>query len=224
LVGIRDTMFAFRGEKPGNVLCSFLSTLYYNQNNEPCVIRLIGDYTATQRNGGRDWSWHFFDSYTSTINSQPVEMKLSDLKDLDKIRQYNVDNWVMRTWYDLRTKERTPSRGYRNKQANTDEISDYYYQSGRSWLKGTIPSNMYDEPIIVYAVKRLWDSGKPVFEFEDGTRFKIVSNMDNVDSDQFGLDYKTGNTVYGVYNFWDYQRFLNEKSYDFGITNQIINR
>ena len=224
LMGIRDTMFSFRGEDPGNVLCSFLSTLYYNQNNEPCVIRLIGDYTATQRGGGRDWSWHFFDSYTSTINSQPVEMKLSDLKDLDKIRQYNVDNWVMRTWYDVRTKERTPSRGYRNKQANTDEISDYYYQSGRSWLKGTVPSNMYDEPIIVYAVKRLWDSGKPVFEFEDGTRFKIVSNMDNVDSDQFGLDFKTGNTVYGVYHFYDHQRFLNEKSYDFGITNQIINR
>jgi hypothetical protein len=151
-------------------------------------------------------------------------MKLSDLSDLNKISQYHVDRWVMRPWYDLFTKKETPSRGYRNQEIYTGDLQDFIYKPGRSWLNGTVPSNMYDEPIIIYSVQRVLDTGKAVSTFEDGTQFQMVNNMDAVDLVMFGPEWHSGGTVAGVYIQWDYQRFLNEKRYDFGINNPVYNK
>ena len=218
IIAIRDTMHTWPDKDTGRVLVDFVSTLYYDTDGTLCVLRLIGDYTASQPgNGGRDWSWRFFDSYTHELSTAPKRMEVSDLADLSCIMAYNKDRWVSLPWWDAPTKTETSSPGYLQTMQDID-LYRFVYKANRSWKEGTAPMNMYREPIVVFAVKRVKDDGSEIMFFDDGTPFKRVHLMTDEDPDLFDEAYLSGVT-WDVYDQYHHQMFLNDKLYEWGMNN-----
>ena len=218
IIAIRDTMHTWPDKDTGRVLVDFVSTLYYDTDGTLCVLRLIGDYTASQpENGGRDWCWRFYDSYTHELSTAPKRMEVSDLADLSCIMAYNKDRWVSLPWWDAPTKTETPSPGYLQTMQDID-LYRFVYKANRSWKEGTAPMNMYREPIVVFAVKRVKDDGSEIIFFDDGTPFQRVHLMTDDNPDLFDEAYLSGVT-WDVYDQYHHQMFLNDKLYEWGMNN-----
>ena len=168
----------------------------------------------------RVWSWRFYDSYTRNLYSSPKKMLLSDLSKSSVISEYNQDRWVRQPWITFSPQKKlTPSSGYLTDVQNVENLSNYLYKSGRSWLKNQIPTNMYREPITIFAVKRVADTGVANNTFEDGTRFVRVNLMSQVDEDMFGKDYKTDAPLQ-IYREQANNMYLNDEAYRWDMNNK----
>ena len=222
IVAVRDTLHAFPN-KPNNkeeVLNDYVNVLYHNASGQLCVLRLVADYTASQDDGTRDMSWHFYDSYTTNLQTEPRTMLLSDLADASVISAYNKDIWVLRPWWDAIAKTSYPSPGYRTTTDNVSDLTRYIYQLGRDYRQGTAPTNMYNEPIVTFSVKRVKDLGSPASAFEDGTKFVHVSLCSDVSPDRLGEIWQTY-IHHHTYETSQKQHWLNDQPYHWGMNNPI---
>ena len=217
----RDSLHKFSTVKQAeSVLISFGSALYRNADDELCVLRLVSDYTKEQESGGRDMTWYFYANYT---NSNTV-MKLADLGNADMIAAHNKDKWVSLPWVDYQTRNRiTENTGPRTQTedvSGTLGLNRFIYTPGRSVQDGTAPANMYREPIIAFAVKRVRDEGRKATQFDDNLKFREYKMM----RDEFELDLED-EYISGAKDYYsDYcakGTFLEEKNWKFGMTNSI---
>jgi hypothetical protein len=78
---------------------------------------------------------------------------------------------------------------------------------------------MYREPITIFAVKRVADTGVANNTFEDGTRFVRVNLMSQVDEDMFGKDYKTDAPLQ-IYREQANNMYLNDEAYRWDMNNK----
>ena len=218
IMAFRDTVHTFKNGSGGTIPVSFISTLYYDTDGTLCVLRMIGDYTASQpENGGRDWCWRFYDSYTHNMSTEPKRMELRDLADFTEIQNYSTDRWVTLPWRNPLEQEQTPSPGYLRTTQDID-LYRFVYKAGRSWKEGTSPMNMYREPIVVFAVKRLVDTGVEVSAFDDGTPFQRVHLVSDDDPVLYDETYPTSNFM-DIYTRYQHQMFLNDKPYVWSMNN-----
>ncbi len=179
LIAIRDTMYTYKNQsvnKGTTQLKNFyISTPYRNDNNQLCVLRMFQDNTNEQADGRREWWYRYYDRYTQGPSQRT--MTLSDLDDQSIINSYNKDKWVYNTWYNYMTdtsiKDNTGPRTSRENFNN--DYSHFLYKKGRNAPAGTIPANMYREPIIPFAVKMVDDQGHSATKFTDGTPFTHIS-------------------------------------------------
>ena len=219
IFALRDTLHTFGAGNSEHENVQFVSTLYYD-DGQLYVLRLVNDLTASQMSYERVWSWRFYDSYTRNLYSSPKKMLLSDLSKSSVISEYNQDRWVRLPWITFSPQRKlTPSSGYLTDVQNVENLSNYLYKSGRSWLKNQIPTNMYREPITIFAVKRVADIGVANNTFEDGTRFVPVSLMSQVDEDMFGKDYKTDAPLQ-IYREQANNMYLNDEAYRWDMNNK----
>ena len=219
IFALRDTLHTFGAGNSEHENVQFVSTLYYD-DGQLYVLRLVNDLTASQMSYERVWSWRFYDSYTRNLFSSPKKMLLSDLSKSSVISEYNQDRWVRLPWITFSPQRKlTPSSGYLTDVQNVENLSNYLYKSGRSWLKNQIPTNMYREPITIFAVKRVADIGVANNTFEDGTRFVPVNLMSQVDEDMFGKDYKTDAPLQ-IYREQANNMYLNDEAYRWDMNNK----
>ena len=180
----------------------------------------MADYTVEQEGGGRDMSWHFYTNYTGST----TKMLLSQLGDISYVKQYNQDKWVFQPWYDIATGVRsTKYTGPRTNETSEKnlKIENMLYKRGYSVLNGLVPTNMYREPIIVFAVQRVRDNGVKALRFEDNTEFTEYKMMKDIDED-FQED-RTGITdiISDTYQRYSSHRiYLDEKNWQFGMANE----
>ena len=222
IVGLRDTLHkhtTFESLEKND----FCSTLY-REDGQLYVLRHFGDYTI-EFNGQREWDRQFWTYYSKT---EPAKRKmlLSDLADQNIINQYNQDKWVHLTWYDqANLKSQNTNTGVRTQTEPITPLSRFTYQMGYAFPWDTkTPSNMYREPIYVFAVKRIEDLGSRRDTFEDGTSFEPVRMMKDVNPDIYGDDitnYDLGLTV----DFYKQSinignLTLDGQSYHFGLDNK----
>ncbi len=221
IVAVRDTLHKFRKESEAkNVSCDFISAIY-NNNGSLSVMRVIGDYTAEQQDGGRDWSWRFYDVYTQNPTRS---MTLKDLGDEATINSNNADKWVTLPWVDYSVepivRTITQNTGKRTTTENVADLSRFIYQSGRKAHLGTIPANMYREPLVAFAVKRVKDNGLPAQKFEDGTTFShlsIQTEINEIFQDDWN-GFEASSSTYDTYK--DTRIYLNDKAgFSFGLSN-----
>ena len=216
----RDTLFQTSNAGLKNILNDFTSTIYRDDNDRYCVLRLVADYTKEQPNGNRDMSWLFSDSYSADPTRT---MYVDDLVDEEMIRQYADDKWVYLPWYDLKTGERLASKGKRTEEesANFPSPWAYLYTKGASALyKNCEQVNMYREPLYIFTVKRVKDVGKPSVAFEDGTKY---TNTSLTRIPEFSYDepniYSLRHIHYNIYLQLG-NITLNGQPYDFKLTNK----
>lgn len=219
LIAVRDTLHTSKG-KSQTVRCTFSNALYIS-GGAPYVLRLVGDNTAEYKDI-RDWSWWFYDKYTSSLL---YEMPLSDLGNLEMISFLNKDKWVSLPWYDIYAKkEVTTNIGPRT---NTEDVSDlkrFIYAPGRSYMNGTAPANMYREPIMAFAVQRVKDEGKKSTAFSD-TNVKFFEFAMMKDVDNSFLDDELIQTILqlDVYNsYYLYGIYLDNKNWQFEMDNAVV--
>jgi hypothetical protein len=79
---------------------------------------------------------------------------------------------------------------------------------------------MYREPLVVFAAKRVLDTGTEARAFEDGTRIKKLSLLSELNPDLFDDNDVINRFIMDVYAKTKYQMFLNDKSYDWGMNNE----
>jgi hypothetical protein len=227
LIAVRDTLHKYSNtEQAAYVECSFVSAIY-REGNELRVLRLIGDYTVEQANGVRDWSWKFYTNYSNSN----TPMRFEDLGDPDMISSYNKDKWVTLPWHDIYTKSRTTDNtGPRTATMPVQEDDRYafYLVSGRNDqykdifpANLTMPTNMYREPLIAFAVHRVWDAGVKSTRFEDSNETFTEYSMMKDTNPSFAED-ETGATslisdVYIKYCLDDI--FLNGEKWQFRMDN-----
>lgn len=217
----RDSLHAYPNN-PGNhmqVPNDFISTLYRDTDGKVCVLRLIADYTAAMEDGTRWWSWKFYDSYTHNLTTAPRRMLLSDLGDASIISTYNRDRWVTLPWHEYATNSRTPSPGYRTQTENVSDLARFAYVSGRSYRDGTGPTNMYREPLVAFAVKRVADDGSEgTLAFDDGTKFTHECIGHKVNPDYLGKDWPAYTYIKRYFDTMT-MHFLNNVEYQWGMSN-----
>lgn len=166
---------------PVKVYCT--SALYNGGDNGKCIARLIYDMSPLQSDGARDLGYYAFDEYTT----EPArKMMLNDLYDQKVVNQYKVDtNWGDKRWYV------PPYKGMDTEWVPSHPREFAITQTGLdSWY--TSPSfkfihdygdqrpgyNMYTEPVMAFAVKRVADDGAiDNHLFEDGTRILKYKNV-----------------------------------------------
>ena len=225
IIALRDTVHVFRNIAPGEVINSYASTVFKNTSGRLSVLRLVADYTAEDDELGRMWTWHFYDTYSKDLRTQ---MLLSDLSDQNKVNAFNQDVWVRLPWVDVLQQRlsavTTATTGPRTDTENLADLNRLIYQRGRSFLNANeqgelVPFDMYRDPLVPFAVKRLKDTKKPLEKFEDGTAFCNWSRAYNLDRDVFGSIYNKGTICYDRYVGYRRCRTLNEQVYDWGMTN-----
>ena len=227
LLAERDTMYTFKGKTQAeSVPCSFGSTLYRDDSNNLYVLRLVGDYTKEQDGGGRDMSWYFYTNYTGST----TPMLLTQIADSTYIKKYREDQWVYQPWIDIATGQTsTKYTGPRSTKKGTIpseksfNIENLIYKKGYSVLNGMVTTNMYREPIIAFAVKRVRDNGVKVNRFDDDVEFTEYKMMREIDEEDFGLDEPQMNDrILNTYQQYSGHRiFLEEKNWPFGMANSI---
>ncbi|MBR4898022.1 MAG: hypothetical protein IKZ48_04470 [Prevotella sp.] len=232
LIVKRDTLHTFKGKTVGeSVPCSFVSALYRDADNNLLVLRLVGDYTKEQASGGRDMSWYFYTNYTNTT----TPMLLNHLGDSAYVNnKYNEDKWVYQPWFDIATSKivtYTTKNGkveYYNAGPRTYvmgaynlEINQLIYKRGESVLTSLVqPANMYREPLILFAVKRVRDNGVKATSFDDGIEFSEYKMMKEIDDDFADDDPRVTNRISDTYQQYSPDRiFLEEKNWQFGMAN-----
>ena len=217
LFATRDTLHKFSNyNAPERVPCDFSSALYYDENGNINVLRLVNDYTAEQASGGRDWSWRFYECYAGS----DIKMSLDDLGQEGIHGDAYKDKWVYLPWVDIYTRERiTDNTGPRFTNEDLNDLSRFIYTPGRSVIQGTAPANMYREPLIAFAVRRVYDPGRIITSFDNGVKFTELSMMKDIDRD-LSADEGGTNVVTDTYDtYHDGRCFLDEKPWAFGMTN-----
>jgi hypothetical protein len=183
------------------------------------VLRLVSDYTkeSNGNTGGRDMSYYFYANYT---NSNTV-MKLADLGNADIIKANNKDQWVSLPWVDFATRKRiTDNTGPRTQTENVSNLQRFVYTKGRSAQDGTVPANMYREPIIAFAVERVRDDGRKVSQFDDKLEFREYKMMrDEYEVDEEDIYISSAKDSYS--NYCSRSIFLENKNWKFGMANSI---
>ena len=215
LIAVRDTLHTSK-----KVKCTFANALYII-GGAPYVLRLVGDNTA-EYNGTRDWSWLFYDKYTSSLL---YEMPLSDLGDLEMINFQNKDKWVSLPWYDIYgNKEVTTNIGPRTNTEDVYDLKRFIYVPGRSYMDGTAPANMYREPIMAFAVRRVKDEGKKSTAFSDtGDKFYEYSMMKDVDNSFLEDELIQTSLQTNVYDSYkSHSIYLDDKNWQFGMDNAVV--
>ena len=220
LLAKRDTLHKFSFRTGGeSVLISFGSALYRNGDNQICVLRLVSDYTKESNGdtGGRDMTYYFYANYT---NSNTV-MKLDDLGNADIIKANNKDQWVSLPWVDFATRNKiTDNTGPRTQTENVSDLQRFVYTKGRSAQDGTVPANMYREPIIAFAVERVRDDGRKVSQFDDKLEFREFKMMrDEYKVDEEDIYINSAKDSYSKY--CSRSIFLENKNWQFGMANSI---
>ena len=231
LIVKRDTLHKFKGKTVGeSVPCSFVSTLYRDLENNLWVLRLVGDYTKDEANGGRDMSWYYYTNYTGTT----TPMLLSHLGDSACVMNYNKDKWVYQPWFDIATSKRvthTTKNGkveYYNAGPRTYVLSNnniaiekFIYKRGESVLTSLVqPANMYREPLIIFAVKRVRDNGVKATSFDDGIKFSEYKMMKEIDEDFADDDPRVTDRISDTYQQCSPDViFLEEKKWQIGMDN-----
>ena len=234
IIAMRDTLHAFNSNPndPKIIQNDFMSTLYRDENGQLCVLRLVGDFTAEMENGVRLWSWKMYDSYTHELTNNPRRMLLSDLADRDIVNTYNKDKWVRLSWVKFTdrnnySKDYYPSTGYRTAIQDVSDLNRFIYVRGRNVIDGTIPTNIYREPIVVFAVKRVRDEGlftgstegdTKKGRFEDGTEFTKVTFGVEDENKEILVDTDTY-LFYKSYHDWNDYFTLNGQHYQWGLSN-----
>ncbi len=220
LVAQRDSTVHHKAyTEPDQEIDDFLSALY-RENDQLKVLRLIGDYTHDQPDGGREWGYYFWTNYSKT----PARtMLLSDLANQDIINQYNEDPWVHNTWYIESTKQKVYTNiGPRTQPEPLTPLTRFIYKQGYSASNGTAPANMYREPLYAFAVKRVTDTGTLATAFNDGTKITPVGLMKDVSETSFGEDIvnSEASIIGGTYtSYIDQTIYLNNEFYHFGMDN-----
>jgi hypothetical protein len=224
----RDSLHA-HNDRPDlihDVPCSFSNALYRTDDNKIGIVRLIGDYTSSQGEfGSRDMSWRIYDSYTKDLDKAPRKMLLGDLMNVSVIKQYNYDRWVTLKWeiHDQNNdKSYYPSQGLRTEPLNTDDLSVWLLsnQTPKAFIQSdNRVKNMYSEPVMAFAVKRVLDvmGVYPDYKFEDGTKFVPISLMKDVDKDLFCES--THPFFSFTYNNYKEKIFINDVRGEFGLYN-----
>jgi hypothetical protein len=236
IIVLRDTLHAF-GKNPNHpelVQNDFTNTLYRDENGQLCVLRLINDFTAEMQDGTRLWAWGIYDSYSHDLTTNPRRMMLSDLADQNIINTYNKDKWVRLPWRHVTNRntfdtEVVPSPGYHTAVQDVANLNRFIYVRGRTVYNGNIPTNMYNEPIVVFAVKRVHDAGMftgryegdtKKGRFEDGTEFTKVSFGVEDEYRDILVDFNTYQ-FYHTYHVYNNYLTLNGQHYQWGMGNPI---
>jgi hypothetical protein len=194
------------------------------------VLRLVGDYTKDEAGGGRDMSWYYYMNYTDTT----TPMRLSHLGDSAYVMKYNKDKWVYQPWFDIATSKRvthTNKKGiveYYNAGPrtyvltnNNIAIEKFIYKRGESVLTSLVqPANMYREPLILFAVKRVRDNGVKATSFDDDIEFSEYKMMRDIDMDFADDDPRVTDRISDAYQQCSPDViFLEEKNWQFGMAN-----
>jgi hypothetical protein len=218
----RDTLHTFGNNNKQLVQCSFGSTVYRGQQGL-CVLRLILDVTKQQ--SGTEFA------FSDTYSCAPGEtMLVAHLCDEDMIEQYADDKWVYLPWRNPVTNERsTMDTGKRtNVGFYNYNLTTLFYNKGSNAYNDYATggaNNMYREPLIPFAVKRVKDTGSAAYKFDDknGTKYQHVKLVSEVVPD-FAID--SPNTVAIESSYVQYkasstkgQITLNGKPFDFKMTN-----
>ena len=225
LVALRDTLFKNSKNETKSISNLFTSVVYYDEGEKDfCVLRLMLDNTVEYK-GDSDFAWRFWDSYSADLESQ---MLLDDVFDKRMIRLFADDPWVYLPWHNPETDKQVASTGKRKPEA-ADELSGgvlwYTYRHGYNIFNHQMPTNMYNEPLYLIAVKRVKDVGKPASSFEDGTSFEPVSLVRDALGEEFlevAEDVPNVDNlrmIYDAYLSTD-NITLNGKRYDFKFTNK----
>ena len=222
----RDTLFKTSNNGVQEIACVFGSALYRNAKGEVCVLRIIIDCTKEQANGNRDAAWRFWDRYTA---DHKRTMLYEDLQKSETISLYAEDEWVYLPWFNPVTGQKVTDHigkrpNYETNGGYHECIYDSKYHTLYSQLSNQAPTNMYREPLIAFAVKRVKDTGNPSKAFEDGTSFSHISlSQDYYVDKPFDMEDVRGLArlqLYSAYvNKVDYIT-LNDEDYDFKITNK----
>jgi hypothetical protein len=95
------------------------------------------------------------------------------------------------------------------------------YKRGESVLTSLVkPANMYREPLIIFAVKRVRDNGVKATSFDDGIKFSEYKMMKEIDADFADDDQRVTNRISEVYQQCSPDViFLEEKNWQFGMDN-----
>ena len=222
IIGVRDSTVTHKGDsKPSQEVNSFISSIY-REDGQLYVLRTIGDYTADQVAGGREWSWHFWTRYTKNTPSER-KMLLSDLADQSIINQYNEDVWVNCTWYNPGTDTQISTNiGPRTQTETVTPLSHFIYRKGTGLWVGQGVANMYREPLYAFAVKRVKDQGHSSTTFEDGTPFQPVRLMQEFDESE-KMDAPSASLISLAVTYQSYINQtirLNGEFYEFGMQNK----
>ena len=219
----RDTLHDFGNNNKQLVQCAFGSTVYRSQKGL-CVLRLILD--VTKQKSGTEFA------FSDTYSCAPGEtMLVAHLCDADMIAEYADDKWIYQPWRNPVTNERsTEDTGKRtNVGLYLNNLASLFYDQGNNAYNDysfTGANNMYREPLIPFAVKRVKDTGSAAYKFDDknGTKYQHVKLVSEVVPD-FAND--SPNTVaidssYGLYkaSSTNGQITLNGKPFDFKMTNK----
>ena len=229
IVALRDTVHFFSGPKKEFLINNdYLSTVYKDTDGKLCVLRLIGDYTKeqgpeTSQPGERYFGWYFYDAYSKDLTKR---MLLSDLADQNKVNTYaSQDIWVTLPWGDINAPKfpatSTATTGPRADTENLTDLMRLIYVSGHSYYKGTVPFDMYRDPLVPFAVKRIKDVKEPVFAFDDNTTFFHLGRVYNMDPNGFGENYQYENTFYNMYERQSDMTWLNGKLFRWGMVNAV---
>ena len=219
LVATRDSIVVRKGVSTSDPN-EFLSTLYRDYDGELCILRALNDNTLTEKGEGRTWAYHFWTVYSSDKSRR---MTLKDLADQDVINQYNKDIWVYLPWHDYENRTKvTANIGPRTTTEAITPLSRFIFQNNRSVLLNNTPANIYREPIVAFAVKRVRDEGSANTAFEDGTMFTPI-RMIKEEGEHYRIDQVLGvaATTSGGYES-DIKRngfFFNGEPYAFGLDN-----
>ena len=229
IFAVRDTFRTFTVVAPGHVMNNYASTVYKDTDGKLCVLRLVADYTVENSEGDRLWSWKYYDTYSKDLKTR---MLLSDLADQNKVNNFNQDIWVKMPWYDIRQNPYKPvvtaTTGPRTDTEDLADLNRLIYQRGRHFIEADgngelVPFDMYRDPLVPFAVKRVKDTKQPAEKFDDGTVFYHWSRLYNLSHDLFGSYYLFATVPYDKYEAEEYRpyRMLNDKLYNWGMANPV---
>ena len=229
-IALRDTLHKFPAENHHeHMVNDFMSAVYKDTDGKLCVMRLVADYTKEQKestqDGARAFSWYFYDSYTKDLKTR---MLLSDLADQSKVNTFaSQDIWLRKPWAVIAPAgksfpiDSTATVGARTDTEDLTDLTRLIYQPGRSYREGTTPFDMYRDPLVAFAVKRVKDTKKPLTAFDDGTAFYHWSRVYLRKPEQFG-DFYDYDVIYcATYEMWEPYRMLNNKPYNWGMANPV---
>lgn len=219
--GVRDSVVV-RKTNNDRELNDFVSTLFRDTDRAMCVLRFCVDYTKSNASEIREVEWRASTHYSKDWQRRMV---LTDLTDQAVVDAFSDDPWVYGSWWEpFQGKKILTNTGRRTATEPIMPLSRFFYKPGE-WFpwKNMAPTNMYREPIVVFAVKVVKDEGKYVSKFSDGTGFLPVKLMAEVSDDLFLEDASISSvmTEYSTYStaVGDHAVFLNNEEIDFGMNN-----
>ena len=212
--------------KKVNIYTIVANALYKDDDGTVSIVRLINDGSAEEAGAVRSIDFRAYDSYTANLTTK---MKLNDLFNAGAVNSYNVDakwqSWSLaKLPLDANNLQKTTS--VKRTQAITETGLDKWvyalpnsnYQDFNQSKAGL---NMYNEPVLAFAVKRVKDDGSDQVRFDDGTLFRIYfkhpKNSEAFDANFYDLN--VGTYMRMVSDPLRMALYMNDQQYDFGIQN-----